>query len=77
LTPNGAGATARTRAAEETRSSAQVNLPTILLVLRLPSKLHTFKALRIRYEHRADIHPGLLHFACAPICYRRLLVVLK
>ena len=34
--------------------------------------LHAFKRLRTRYERRADIHLGLLHLACALICYRRL-----
>jgi transposase len=34
--------------------------------------LHAFKRLRTRYEHRADIHPGLLQLACALICYRQL-----
>ena len=34
--------------------------------------LHSFKRLRTRYEHRADIHLGLLQLACALICYRQL-----
>jgi transposase len=34
--------------------------------------LHAFKRLRTRYEHRADIHLGLLPLACALICYRHL-----
>ena len=34
--------------------------------------LHAFKRLRTRYEHRADIHLGLLQLACALICYRHL-----
>jgi transposase len=34
--------------------------------------LHAFKRLRTRYEHRADIHLGLLQLACALICYRQL-----
>ena len=39
--------------------------------------LHVFKRLRTRYEHRADIHLGLLQLACVLICYRQLPVVLK
>ena len=39
--------------------------------------LHAFKRLRTRYEHRGDIHLGLLQLACALICYRKLDVVLK
>ena len=39
--------------------------------------LHAFKRLRIRYERRADIHLGLLQLACALICYRQLVPVLK
>ncbi len=39
--------------------------------------LHAFKRLRTRYEHRGDIHLGLLQLACALICYRQLTVVLK
>jgi transposase len=31
--------------------------------------LHAFKRLCTRYEHRADIHLGLLQLACALICY--------
>jgi hypothetical protein len=27
---------------------------------------------RTRYEHRADLHLGLLQLACAIICYRQL-----
>ncbi len=34
--------------------------------------LHAFKRLRTRYERRADIHLGLLHLACALVCYRQL-----
>lgn len=34
--------------------------------------LHQFKRLRIRYEIRADLHLGLLQFACSIICLRRL-----
>ena len=34
--------------------------------------LHAFKRLRTRYEHRADIHLGLLQLACALICFRHL-----
>jgi hypothetical protein len=34
--------------------------------------LHAFKRLRTRYEHRADIHLGLLQLACALIRYRQL-----
>jgi transposase len=34
--------------------------------------LHAFKRLPTRYEHRADIHLGLLQLACALICYRHL-----
>ena len=39
--------------------------------------LHAFKRLRTRYERRADLHLGLLQLACALICYRQLIVVLK
>ena len=31
------------------------------------ARLHAFKGLRTGYEHRADIHPGLMQL----ICYRR------
>jgi transposase len=34
--------------------------------------LHAFKRLRTRYEHRADLHLGLLQLACALICHRHL-----
>lgn len=34
--------------------------------------LHQFKRLRIRYEHRADLHQGLVQLACCIICLRRL-----
>jgi transposase len=34
--------------------------------------LHQFKRLRIRWEHRADIHLSLMHLACVLICYRKL-----
>lgn len=34
--------------------------------------LHQFKRLRIRYEHRADLHQELLELACSTICLRRL-----
>jgi transposase len=34
--------------------------------------LHRFKRLRIHYEHRADLHQGLLDLACGLICLRRL-----
>lgn len=34
--------------------------------------LHQFKRLRIRYEIRADLHPGLLQLACSIIRLRRL-----
>ncbi|MEU4830535.1 transposase, partial [Streptosporangium sp. NPDC023615] len=34
--------------------------------------LNQFKRLRIRYEHRADLHQGLLDLACSLICLRRL-----
>ena len=34
--------------------------------------LHAFKRLRTRWEHRADIHLGLLQLACALICHRQL-----
>ncbi|MFE4677727.1 IS5/IS1182 family transposase, partial [Streptomyces sp. NPDC056723] len=33
---------------------------------------HRFKGLRIRYERRADLHPGLLELGCGRICLRRL-----
>ena len=39
--------------------------------------LQAFKRLRTRYEHRADLHLGLLQLACALICYRQPAVVLK
>jgi len=42
------------------------------VVERTFSWLHQYKRLRIRYEHRADIHHGLLQLACALICYRKL-----
>ena len=31
--------------------------------------LHRFRRLTVRYERRADIHRGLLHLACALICF--------
>lgn len=34
--------------------------------------LHQFKRLRIRYERRADLHPGLREPPCSIICLRRL-----
>ncbi|WP_375710447.1 IS5 family transposase [Propionibacterium freudenreichii] len=34
--------------------------------------LHQFKRLRTRYERQADLHLGLLHLACAIICWRKL-----
>jgi hypothetical protein len=34
--------------------------------------LHAFKRLRTRWEHRADIHLGLLQLACSLICHRQL-----
>ncbi|MFJ4803903.1 transposase [Streptomyces murinus] len=34
--------------------------------------LHQFKRLRTRYEHRADLHQGLLDLDCSLICLRRL-----
>jgi hypothetical protein len=37
-----------------------------------PARLHGFKRLRTRYEHRAGTHLGLLQPACAIICYRQL-----
>jgi transposase len=33
---------------------------------------HQFKRLRTRYEVRADLHLGLMHLACAIICWRKL-----
>jgi hypothetical protein len=36
---------------------------------------HGFERLSTRYEHRADIHLGLLQLARALICYRPLRVV--
>jgi transposase len=47
------------------------------IVVRSFPWLHGFKRLRTRYEHRGDIHLGLLQLACAPICYRQLHVFLK
>ncbi|HMA45972.1 MAG TPA: hypothetical protein VKP11_01980 [Frankiaceae bacterium] len=38
---------------------------------------HAVKWLRTRYDHRADLHLGLLQLACTLICYRLLPVVLK
>jgi transposase len=35
--------------------------------------LHQFKRLRIRWEHRADIHEAFLKLACCPICWWTLL----
>jgi hypothetical protein len=40
--------------------------------LRLVARLY---AARTHYEHRADIHLGLLQLARALICYRQLCVV--
>jgi transposase len=34
--------------------------------------LHQFKRPRTRYERRADLHLGLMHLACAIICWRKL-----
>ncbi|MER5602428.1 IS5 family transposase [Streptomyces sp. NPDC002265] len=34
--------------------------------------LHQFKRLRTRYEHRADLHQGLVELGCSIICLRRL-----
>jgi transposase len=34
--------------------------------------LHQFKRLRIRYEHRTDLHQALLELACSIICLRSL-----
>ncbi|MFB6680090.1 IS5/IS1182 family transposase, partial [Streptomyces sp. NPDC056390] len=42
------------------------------VVKRTFAWLHQFKRLRIRYEIRADLHLGLLQFACSIICLRRL-----
>ncbi|MFI7501707.1 transposase [Streptomyces sp. NPDC049687] len=42
------------------------------VVERTFARLHQFKRLRIRYEIRADLHPGLLQPACSIICLRRL-----
>lgn len=42
------------------------------VVERSFSWLHQFKRLRTRYEVRADLHLGLMHLACAIICWRKL-----
>ena len=42
------------------------------VVQRALAWLHQFKRLRTRYEHRADLHQGLLDPACSLICLRRL-----
>lgn len=34
--------------------------------------LHWFRRLRIRWEHRDDIHHGFLTLATSIICWRRL-----
>jgi transposase len=34
--------------------------------------LHQFKRLRVRWEHRADIHQAFLQLACCLICWRQL-----
>jgi hypothetical protein len=34
--------------------------------------LHQFRRLRIRWEHRADIHEAFLKLACCLICWRQL-----
>lgn len=39
--------------------------------------LHAYKRLRTRYGRRADIHLGLHRLACALICYRQLVVLLR
>ena len=42
------------------------------VVERSLSWLHQFRRLRIRYEHRADIHEGLMVLGCALICWKKL-----
>lgn len=42
------------------------------VVERTFARLHQFNRLRIRYEHRADLHQGLLDLARGLICRRRL-----
>ena len=39
--------------------------------------LHAFKRLRTRYERRADIPSSYCKLACALICYRQLVAVLR
>jgi hypothetical protein len=34
--------------------------------------LHQYRRLRIRWEHRADIHEAFLRLACCLICWRHL-----
>jgi transposase len=34
--------------------------------------LHQYRRLRIRWEHRADIHEAFLKLACCLICWRQL-----
>jgi transposase len=42
------------------------------VVERSLSWLHQFKRLRVRWEHRADIHQAFLGLACCLICWRQL-----
>jgi transposase len=42
------------------------------VVERSLSWLHQFKRLRVRWEHRADIHHAFLWLACCLICWRQL-----
>ncbi len=42
------------------------------VVERTLSWLNRFRRLRIRYEHRADIHLACLQFGCALISFRSL-----
>jgi transposase len=42
------------------------------VVERSLSWLHQFRRLRVRWEHRADIHQAFLQLACCLICWRQL-----
>jgi transposase len=42
------------------------------VVERSISWLHQFRRLRVRYEHRANIHQAFLTLGCIRICYRFL-----
>lgn len=42
------------------------------VVERTLALLHWFRRLRIRWEHRSDIHEAFLHLGCALICWRQI-----